>query len=127
MDRAARLLNEHKKALNGTRVLVLGAAYKGDIDDYRESPAISVMQELLKRGALVDYYDPWVPKFRKGALTMESLPALTEEVLGEYDLVVVATAHTNVDYALVQRGAKLIFDTKNAMKDVAARGNIEVL
>ena len=127
VDRAARLLNEHKMALNGTKVLVLGAAYKGDIDDYRESPAINVMQELLKRGAVVDYFDPWVPKFRKGALTMESLPALTEEVVGAYDLVIVATAHTNVDYALVQRGAKLVFDTKNAMKDVAERGNIEVL
>ena len=127
VDRVARMLNEHKMAINGTKALVLGAAYKGDIDDYRESPAINVMQELLKRGAEVDYYDPWVPKFRKGALTMESLPALTEEAVGSYDVVVVATAHTNVDYALVQRAARLIFDAKNAMKDVSPRDNIEVL
>lgn len=73
------------------------------------------------------YYDPWVPRFRKGSLTMESLPALTPEVLEEADLVVVTTGHTNVDYALVQRYAKAVFDTKNAMKNLPDREKIEVL
>jgi len=127
VDRAARILNECCKAMKGARILVLGAAYKQDIDDYRESPAISVIQELLKRGAQVEYFDPWVPRFRKGALTMESLPALTPEAVESADLVMVTTAHTNVDYELVQKHAKMIFDTKNAMKDVACRDNIEIL
>jgi len=127
VDRAARILNRVKKSLNGTKVLVLGVAYKQDIDDFRESPAISVIQELQKRGAQVEYYDPWVPKFRRGALTMESIPALTAEAIAAADIVMVTTAHTNVDYELVQKNARLIFDTKNAMKNVANRDNIEVL
>ena len=127
VDRAARILNGKQKSINGTKVLVLGVAYKQDIDDFRESPAISVIQELLKRGAQVEYFDPWVPKFRKGSLTMESLPELTPEAIADAELVMVTTAHTNVDYALVQRHAKMVFDTKNAMKDVACRDNIEVL
>ncbi len=127
VDRAGRILNAVQKSVNGSKFLVLGVAYKQDIDDYRESPAISVIQELLKRGAQVEYYDPWVPKFRKGALTMESIPALTPEAVKNADLVMVTAAHTNVDYELVQRHARLVFDTKNAMKNVAYRDNIEVL
>ncbi|MBQ7736590.1 MAG: nucleotide sugar dehydrogenase [Oscillospiraceae bacterium] len=127
VDRAGRILNAVQKSVNGSKFLVLGVAYKQDIDDYRESPAISVIQELLKRGAQVEYYDPWVPKFRKGALTMESIPALTPEAVKNADLVMVTAAHTNVDYELVQRHARLVFDTKNAMKNVACRDNIEVL
>ena len=127
VDRAARILNRQKKSINGTKVLVLGVAYKQDIDDFRESPAISVIQELQRRGAEVVYYDPWVPKFRRGALSMESLPALTEEVVADAELVMITTAHTNVDYELVSRCAKTVFDTKNAMKSVERRDNIEVL
>ena len=127
VDRASRILNRQKKPINGTKVLVLGVAYKGDIDDYRESPAISVILELLRRGAEVEYYDPWVPRFRRGELSMESLPELTESIISGADLVMVTTAHTNVDYELVGRYAKSVFDTKNAMKAVSNRENIEVL
>lgn len=127
VDRAARILNGMKKAVCGTKVLVLGVAYKQDIDDFRESPAISVIEELLKRGAEVEYYDPWVPKFRRGALSMQSIPTLTEEAVSRADLVMITTAHSNVDYELVSRSARMIFDTKNAMKAVARRDNIEVL
>ena len=127
VDRAARILNGMKKAVCGTKVLVLGVAYKQDIDDFRESPAISVIEELLKRGAEVEYYDPWVPKFRRGTLSMQSIPALTEEAVSGADLAMITTAHSNVDYELVSRSARMIFDTKNAMKAVARRDNIEVL
>ena len=127
VDRTARILNGVKKSINGAKVLVLGVAYKGNIDDYRVSPAICVIEELLRRGAEVEYYDPWVPKFRKKALTMESIPALTAEVVAAADIVLVTTAHTNVDYALVQKNAKWVFDTKNIMKDIPDRDNIEVL
>ena len=127
VDRAARILNTFKKSMNGAKILVLGVAYKQDIADFRESPAINVIKELQKRGADVSYYDPWVPSFRWKGMSMTGIPALTEEALREADLVMVTTAHTNVDYAFVQKNAKFVFDTKNAMKAVTERGNIEVL
>ncbi len=127
VDRAMHILNRHKKAINGAKILVLGVAYKNDIDDYRESPAIHVIEKLLEVGADVSYYDPWVASFKEGSLQMESQPALTAEVVENADLVLVAAAHSNVDYELVQKHAKAIFDTKNVMKNVADRTNIEVL
>ena len=128
VERAMHLLNRYKKPINGSRVLLLGVAYKQDISDYRESPAIHVYRELEKVGAQVDYYDPWVPEFKdaKGEYK-KSLPALTKEMVAAYDLVMVTCAHTNVDYAMVQKQANIVFDTKNAMKSITKRNNIEVL
>lgn len=127
VDRAMHILNRHKKAINGARVLVLGVAYKNDIDDYRESPAIRVIEELQKVGAQVTYYDPWVSTFKEGSLTMSSEPELTAELVEGADLVMITAAHSNVDYAFIQAHAKAIFDTKNVMKDVENRENIEIL
>ena len=127
VDRAARVLNGHQKALSGARVLVLGVAYKQDIDDCRESPAIRVIEELQKHGAAVQYYDPFIKSFRRGTLRMDSEAELTAVLLESVDLVIVTTAHTCVDYGFVQQHAQAIFDTKNAMKNVTPRGNIEVL
>ena len=127
VERAAKILNRFKKAMNGASVLVIGVAYKQDIDDYRESPAIRVIEALRREGAIVTYYDPWVAGFRHGGLTMTGLPALTADVLEAADLVMVTAAHTNVDYELIQKHAKAVFDTKNAMKGVANRDKIEVL
>ncbi len=125
--RMMEILNRRKTVLNGAKVLVLGVAYKQDIDDYRESPALKVIEELLQRGANVQYFDPWVQSFRHEGLQMQSEPELTEALLKDADIVAVTTAHTNVDYAFVQKHAKVVFDTKNAMKAIAARENIEVL
>ncbi len=127
VERAMHILNNHKKAINGAKVLVLGVAYKQDIDDYRESPAIRVIEELEKVGADVKYYDPWVAEFKENGLTMVGEKELTAELLEGADIVLVTAAHTNVDYDFVQKHAKAIFDTKNAMKNVANRENIEVL
>ena len=128
VDRAMHILNRRKKAINGAKVLLLGVSYKQDIDDYRESPAIRVMKELKEVGADVSYYDPWVPKFRNMfGQSGESIPALTPEAVASYDLVMITCAHTNVDYAMVQKHAKAIFDTKNVMKGIKDRDNIEVL
>lgn len=127
VERAMHILNRARKAMNGAKVLVLGVAYKQDIDDYRESPAIRVIEELLKEGAEVKYYDPWVKAFWEGDLRMTSEETLTENLVSEADIVLVTTAHTNVDYEFVQRHAKAIFDTKNVMKSIADRDNIEVL
>lgn len=127
VDRAARVLNDAERSLKGANVLVLGVAYKQDIDDYRESPALRVIAELEKRGANVRYYDPWIPEYRYQGTTRASIPELTQKAVEDADLVMVTCAHTNVDYDFVQEHARAIFDTKNAMKDVRARDNIKVL
>lgn len=127
VERAGKILNRYKKALNGSRVLVLGAAYKQDIDDYRESPAVRVMEEFRRTGAEVDYYDPYVPKYRDQGVWYEGIPALTEEAVKEYDLVCIATAHTKVDYAMVCRCGVPVFDCKNVCKGIENRENIETL
>lgn len=128
MERAMHILNRHKKAINGAKILVLGVAYKQDIDDYRESPAIRVIKELRKVGAEVSYYDPWVKEFKNMyGQSGKSIPELTPEVVQDADLVLIACSHSNVDYEMVQKNAKAIFDTKNVMKDIRDRENIEVL
>lgn len=127
VDRAMHILNKHKKAINGARVLVLGVAYKQDIDDYRESPALAVIDELNRVGADVGYYDPWVPKYKRHGNEYQGIKELTPDVVSGYDLVMVTCAHSNVDYEMVQKSASAIFDTKNVMKDLRDRDNIEVL
>lgn len=127
VERAGKILNRYKKALNGSQVLVLGVAYKQDIDDYRESPALRVIEEFEKTGAEVRYYDPWVASYKYKGKVRRSETDLTAELLQQADLVMVTAAHTNVDYQFVQQHAIAVFDTKNAMKDIAVRDNIEVL
>lgn len=127
VERASKILNRSKKALNGSKVLVLGVAYKQDIDDYRESPALKVIEILECQGAEVTYYDPWVAEYRYKGRTVQGLRELTQEALEDSDLVMVTAAHSNVDYGFVQQHAKAIFDTKNVMKAIQNRGNIEVL
>lgn len=126
-ERASKILNRHKKSINGSRILVLGVAYKQDIDDFRESPAIRLIEELEKEGADVVYFDPFVPEYREHGEVKKGEPELTTTLLERTDLVIVTTAHTNVDYEFVQKHAKAIFDTKNAMKNIENRENIELL
>lgn len=128
VDRAMHILNRYQKAIWGAKILMLGVSYKNDIDDYRESPAIRVMKELRKVGAEVDYYDPWVPEFKNMyGQSGKSIEVLSPEVVSSYDLVMITTAHHNVDYEMVERNAKVIFDTKNVMKKIQERDKIEVL
>jgi len=126
-ERASKILNRFKKAMNGARILILGVAYKQDIDDYRESPAIRVIEELEKEGAEVVYYDPFVSEYHEHGVVKKGEPELTVELIESADLVIVTTGHTNVDYNFVQKYAKAIFDTKNAMKHIENRTNIELL
>ena len=128
VDRAMHILNRHQKAIHGARILMLGISYKNDIDDYRESPAIRVMKELKKVGGKVEYYDPWVPEFKNMYdQSGKSIEVLTPEIVASYDLVMVTAAHHNVDYEMVQKNAKAVFDTKNIMGNIKDRENIEVL
>ncbi|MEG0511204.1 MAG: nucleotide sugar dehydrogenase [Clostridia bacterium] len=126
-QRAMGILNERKKAMNGAHILMLGVAYKQDIDDYRESPALRVMACLRTLGAEVSYFDPYVSDFHFEGKHEASIPALTKEALEAADLVVVTTAHSNVDYDFVAEHASLLFDTKNVMKNVAKRENLRLL
>ncbi len=126
VDRAMHILNKYKKSINGANVLVLGVAYKQDIDDYRESPAIKVIEELKKVGATVSYYDPYIPTFKDGNISMTSEKELTKDLLAGQDLVLITTAHTNIDYKFVADNSKVIFDTKNVSKNIKSN-NIELL
>ena len=127
VERAMHILNRHKKAINGSKILILGVAYKQDIDDYRESPAIRVIDELHKVGADVDYYDPWIAEYRENGETVKGISEITPEIVAGYDLVMITTAHSNVDYEMVQKNAKVIFDTKNVTKNLKNKENIEIL
>ena len=127
VSRCGEVLNRFQESINGAKVLILGVAYKQDIDDYRESPTLRVIEEFQKRGADISYYDPWVAQYRYKGETYQGLKELNPEVLSKADIVVITTAHTNVDYEMVQKYAKAIFDTKNVMKNISKRENIEVL
>jgi len=118
--RVADRLNDQGKAVRGSTVLVLGVAYKKDIDDIRESPALDVIRLLEQRGAVVKYHDPHVPKLHEDGVELESIP-LTADMLHGTDCVVVVTDHTGLDYPLVAREAKLVVDTRHALPAATRR------
>lgn len=126
-ERTSKILNRAKKSVNGSKVLILGVAYKQDIDDYRESPALRVIEELEKEGAYVTYYDPYVPEYSEHEKIKYGEIELSSELLKSVDIVIITTAHSNINYNFVQEHARFIFDTKNAMKDIENRNNIELL
>ena len=128
VSRAGDILNRRfKKSLNGSKVLVLGVAYKQDIDDYRESPAIRVIDNLRKEGADTVFFDPYIPEFRAHGKQYVGEKELTKELVESADLVIITASHSNVDYDFVQKHAKAIFDTKNVTKDLQDKSNIEIL
>lgn len=119
VERIAYLLNRDRKALRGSRVLVLGVAYKPGVSDYRESPSLDVMQLLLEAGAKVSYHDPFVPRVRLGTGALTSA-ALTAKALKGADCVAILTAHKDIDYAWVVKTARRVFDARNATKGLRA-------
>ena len=127
VQRAMAVLNRDKKSLNGSKVLVLGAAYKADIDDYRESPALNVIDLLIKDGADTTYYDPYIPEYRHKGKVHTGAKDLTDDMLREADIVIICTAHSCFDYDKIQKLSKEVFDTRNAMKDVKDRSKVELL
>lgn len=128
VERVMYILNRHKKAVNGSKILVLGIAYKQDISDYRESPAVCVMKGLCDAGADVEYYDPWVPEIRgMYGIYRKGMQMITPDIISGFDLIVITAAHTDINYGMIQKHAKFIFDTKNVMKEIEERSNIEVL
>ncbi len=127
VERAERVLNDRKKAMNGSKVLVLGVAYKNDIDDYRESPALRVIEELEKNKALVDFYDPMIPEYKYKGEIHKGIEKIDANIIKQYDLVVITSAHSAFDYEMISKNAAAIFDTRNAMKNIENRENIELL
>jgi len=118
LESVGKALNQHKKALNGAKVLVLGLAYKKDIDDLRESPSLTIIELLQKDGAQVSYNDPYFPtvgKGRKYDLQMKCAPL---ENLGQYDCVLIVTDHSDYDYAAIVRESQLVVDTRNATRGI---------
>jgi len=117
IGRLVHALNGAKKSLNGSKILLLGVAYKKNVDDMRESPSLRLIELLREHGASVEYHDPFIPSLpptRKYAYRMTSRP-LTTATLKAADAVLIATDHTDVDYGLVGRAAKIVIDTRNAM------------
>jgi UDP-N-acetyl-D-glucosamine dehydrogenase len=120
VNKVYQALNLHNKSVKDAKILVLGVAYKKDIDDVRESPALIVMERLRQEGAVLTYHDPWIPVLEPhGGVTarLESR-RLTDEALAEADCVLILTDHSNVDYARVVQRAPLVVDTRNATRAV---------
>jgi UDP-N-acetyl-D-glucosamine dehydrogenase len=117
-DRVIDALNDDGRALKGSRVLVLGVAYKADIDDVRESPALEVIHLLLEKGAQVEYCDPHVPSVRIGGQMMTAV-AFDRAALEWADCVVIATAHRAFDWRMVTQHSRLVIDTRNATNGYA--------
>jgi len=121
VDSIAEALNQQKKSLRGAKLLVLGVAYKKDVDDLRESPTLKIMEILQKRGAEFDYNDPYFPQLHKmrhyDYSHMKSAP-LNAEMLQKYDAVIIATDHSSYDYGAIVDAAKLVIDTRNATRRV---------
>ena len=118
-------LNTKKKSVNGSKILVLGMAYKNDIDDMRESPAITVCELLLQRGAKISYHDSFIPKCRLNSKTFNSIK-LTSAEIKKADCVVILTSHSNVDYKEVVKHSKLVVDTRNATKGIRRKNIIKL-
>jgi UDP-N-acetyl-D-glucosamine dehydrogenase len=117
LHKISEVLNTRKKCLNGSKVLLLGMAYKKDIDDLRESPGLEIYRLLKEQGAVVEYSDPLVAFFREGTAVVRSVP-LTEQNLADYDIAVLCTNHSAFDYQWIARYAQLILDTRNAFRGI---------
>ena len=122
LERITHLLNERQRPLKNASILLLGVTYKKDVNDIRESPALDVMQGLLKEGAKVSYSDPFVPVLGRSASQK-----LTPAFLKKQDCVVILTNHSSFPYPLVARYARLVFDTRNAMRPFRAGSHVHFL
>lgn len=125
VDRCFKILNQEKKALNGAKILICGVAYKEDIDDARESPVLEVMENLLKYQVELSFMDPFIPAINVLGQDIKSVTNFDE--LNEYDMIIVGTAHTNIDYDKIVASGLPIFDTKNALRNVEKSDNIYLL
>lgn len=127
IERCSHLLNSEAKSIKNSKVLISGVAYKPDIDDYRESPALKVIDIFERMGANITVFDPFISEYRFQDKTHKCLTEINYKDLKNYDLVVITTDHHNIDYEAMCTNANLVFDSRNATKDVKNRKNIELL
>jgi UDP-N-acetyl-D-glucosamine dehydrogenase len=126
VERSTKILNKFSKAVKGSRILVLGIAYKSDINDYRESPSLKIIDNLIYEEAEVSFYDPYVPFYKYKNKEYYGVQ-LTKALLNSMDLVIILTAHSNYDYSFIQKNSKIIFDTRNATRNLIDKKNIQLL
>jgi UDP-N-acetyl-D-glucosamine dehydrogenase len=120
IDQTIAALNDRRKPLNGARVLVLGLAYKRDVDDLRESPSLTIIELLRERGAIVSYNDPYFPRVGRGRHYALNMECASLDGLRSYDAVMIVTDHSSYDYAGIVRESQLVIDTRNATKGISA-------
>ena len=118
VENVIEALSQHGKALHGARVLILGMAYKRDIDDLRESPSLTIIELLQKRGALVEYNDPFFPTVGHGRKYALNMTSTSLEKIPEFDCVVIVTDHSQYDIPAIVKQARLVVDTRNATKGI---------
>jgi UDP-N-acetyl-D-glucosamine dehydrogenase len=118
VEAVSRALNQHRRPLNGARVLILGVAYKKDVDDLRESPALVIIEELKKAGAEVSYNDPYFPKVGRGRRYNLQMTCAPLEKLDQYDCVIIITNHSTYDFKKIVAESQLVVDTRNATKGI---------
>jgi UDP-N-acetyl-D-glucosamine dehydrogenase len=126
VEKVIEALNDKNKSINSSKILVLGLAYKKDVDDVRESPSLKLIELLKQKGACVDYNDPYIPKthrMRMYDLKMESV-TIAKGTLKKYDCVVIATDHSCYDYEFIVNNSQLIVDTRNAAHGVKNKNNV---
>ncbi len=121
-DRTARSLNKVGKAVKGSKILIIGIAYKKDVTDTRESPAFEVFHKLKERGAVLSYHDPFVPSIKLNGQTLRSV-SLTASALKDKDCVLILTDHSNIDYQFIVKNSRFIFDTRNALRHIYTNRN----
>jgi len=123
VDRIVKSLNDDRKAVNGSRILIVGVAYKPNVNDVRESPASDILSLLQQLGGNVTYHDPFVPELREGSSSLQSV-ALDKEILSKTDCVVIVTNHAGIDYDLILEHAPLVVDTRNALHNRTGRARV---
>ena len=116
VERVSQILSrKFRKPLNEAKVLLLGVAYKKDIDDLRQSPALEIIKKLEEEKAIISYHDPYITEFINNGKEYKSLKELTEEEIKEKDIIIITTDHSAIDYKIIVKNAKVIFDTKNVI------------
>ena len=110
-------LNKSEKSINGSKILIIGVAYKNDIDDCRESPALDIIELLQKEGSSVKYHDPYVDKLEFNEISLKSISNLNSNVIRDFDACIILTNHSNIDYSVLAKNSKLIIDTRNVLQN----------
>ena len=111
-------LNKNRKSLNGSKILIVGVAYKKDIEDCRESPALDIIELLQKNGSNIKYYDPYVQNLSYNHINLKSLKALDAVTIKSFDASVIVTDHSNIDFKIISENSSLVIDTRNVFHHI---------